>query len=125
MLQTVKRKMQTQPNDYLRVNIDHPSLDSPVLLEFTQAKNLKDDKILGKIAAVQQSKKEFIISDGRTELDIFHIKYPQGTGGNLKKTPSSQQGNFQEIKTSHRADPQPLGFFVPAPSPCCCPASCP
>jgi hypothetical protein len=48
MLQTVKRKMQTSPNDYLRVNIDHPSLDSPVWLEFTQSKNLDEDKILGK-----------------------------------------------------------------------------
>jgi hypothetical protein len=46
ILKKVKQEMQTQPNDYLRVNIDHPSLDSPVWLEFTQSKNLTEDKIL-------------------------------------------------------------------------------
>jgi hypothetical protein len=60
VLKNVKRKMQTSPNDYLRVNIDHPILDSPVWLEFTQSKNLDEDKILGKIEGVQQSKKEFV-----------------------------------------------------------------
>jgi hypothetical protein len=71
VLKNVKRKMQTSPNDYLRVNIDHPSLDSPVWLEFTQSKNLDEDKILGKIEGVQQSKKEFVISDGGMEIDFF------------------------------------------------------
>jgi hypothetical protein len=28
ILKNVKRKMQANPNDYLRINIDHPSLDS-------------------------------------------------------------------------------------------------
>jgi hypothetical protein len=39
ILKNVKRKMQTSPNDYIRLNIDHPSLDSPVWVEFTQSKN--------------------------------------------------------------------------------------
>jgi hypothetical protein len=30
IIKNIKTKMQTQPNDYIRVNIDHPSLDSPV-----------------------------------------------------------------------------------------------
>jgi hypothetical protein len=42
---------------------------------------LTEQKILNKIQAVQQSKKEFIISDGATQLDIFHVKYPQGSSG--------------------------------------------
>jgi DTW domain-containing protein YfiP len=63
--------MQTSPNDYLRVNIDHPSLDSPVWLVFTQAKNLDEDKILNKIEGVQQSKKEFVISDGGWKSIFF------------------------------------------------------
>jgi uncharacterized protein (DUF736 family) len=46
ILKNVKQKMEASPNDYLRVNIDHPSLDSPVWLEFTQAKNLTEQKIL-------------------------------------------------------------------------------
>jgi hypothetical protein len=80
ILQNVKRKMQTQSNDYLRVNIDHPSLDSPLWIEFTQAKNLTEQKILNKIEAVQQSKKEFLSTDWGTQLDFFHVKYPEGRG---------------------------------------------
>jgi hypothetical protein len=34
-----------------------------VWLEFTQAKNLDEDKILNKIEGVQQSKKEFLLTD--------------------------------------------------------------
>jgi hypothetical protein len=50
VLKNVKQKMQTNPND---------CLDSPVWLEFTQAKNLDEQQILNKIEAVQKSKKEF------------------------------------------------------------------
>jgi hypothetical protein len=81
VLKNVKLQMEANPNDYLRVNIDHPSLDSPIWVEFTRSKNLTEEKILQKIEAVQQSKKEFIISDGATQLDIFHVKYPEGSGG--------------------------------------------
>jgi hypothetical protein len=81
VLKNVKQQMQAQPNDYLRVNIDHPSLDSPIWIEFTQTKNLTEEKILDKIQAVQQSKKEFLLTDGATELDFFHVKYPEGGGG--------------------------------------------
>jgi hypothetical protein len=70
LLKNVKQKMQTSPNDYLHVNINHPSLDSPVWLEFTQ----DEDKILNKIEGVQQFKKEFLLTDGATELDFFHVK---------------------------------------------------
>jgi uncharacterized protein (DUF736 family) len=54
VIKNVKRKMEASPNDYLRVNIDHPCLDSPVWLEFTKSKNLDEDKILEEIQAVQQ-----------------------------------------------------------------------
>ena len=60
VLKNIKQKMQTSANDYLRVNINHPSLDSPVWIEFTRSKNLTEDKILTKIESVQQSKKEFL-----------------------------------------------------------------
>jgi hypothetical protein len=97
MLQTVKRKMQTNPNDYLRVNINHSSLDSPVWLEFTQSKNLTEEKILNKIEGVQQSKKEFLLTDGATELDFFHVKYPEGSGAKRKKTHLDKE-NFKKSK---------------------------
>jgi hypothetical protein len=81
LLKKVKQEMQTNPNDYIRLNIDHPSLDSPIWIEFTQTKNLTEEKILNKIEAVQQSKKEFLISEGGTQLDFFHVQYPEGSGG--------------------------------------------
>jgi hypothetical protein len=46
---------------------------------------LEEDKILDKIEGVKQSKKEFLLTDGATELDFFHVKYPEGSGGNAKK----------------------------------------
>ena len=38
ILKKVKQQMETNPNDYLRVNIHHPSLDSDIWVEFTQSK---------------------------------------------------------------------------------------
>ena len=90
--------MQTQPNDYLRINIDHPSLDSPIWIEFTQSKNLDEQKILNKIESVQQSKKEFLITDGATELDFFHVQYPEGSGGSKFKHLHLDKEKFKNKK---------------------------
>jgi hypothetical protein len=85
VIKNVKQKMGTSPNDYIRVNIHHPSLDSPVWVEFTHTKHLTEEKILNKIESVQQSKKGFLLTDRATELDFFHLKYPQGSGGAKRK----------------------------------------
>jgi hypothetical protein len=98
VIKNVKKKMEASPNDYLRVNNDHPSLDSPVWLEFTQAKNLDEDKILNKIEGIQQSKKEFLLTDGATELDFFHVKYPEGSGGVKFKHLHLDKENFKKKK---------------------------
>ena len=52
MLQTFKSKMQCDPNDYLRLNISHPSLDSDISYGFTQCKDLNEDVILKEISTV-------------------------------------------------------------------------
>jgi hypothetical protein len=90
--------METLPNDYIRINIRHPSLDSDIWIEFTQSKNLNEDKILQKIAAVQQSKKEFVLSDGGTQLDILHVKYPEGSGCTKKKHLHVDKEKFKRSK---------------------------
>jgi hypothetical protein len=90
--------MEASPNDYLRLNIRHPSLDSDISVEFTQSKHLTEEKILNKIQAVQQSKKEFVISDGGTQLDIFHVKYPEGSGGKRKKHLHLDKEKFKSSK---------------------------
>jgi hypothetical protein len=48
---------------------------------FSQDEQQRDKTFEG----VQQSKKEFLLTDGATELDFFHVKYPEGSGGNRKK----------------------------------------
>jgi hypothetical protein len=98
LLKKVKEEMQTQPNDYIRLNIDHPSLDSPIWIEFTQTKNLTEDKILNKIEAVQQSKKEFLISGGGSQLDFFHVQYPEGSGGAKRNHLHLDKENFKKSK---------------------------
>ena len=82
----------------LRVNIDHPSLDSAIWIEFTQAKNLTEEKILNKIEGVQQSKREFVLTDGAAELDFFHVQYPQGSGGVKKKHLHLDKEKFKKKK---------------------------
>ncbi|XP_048775446.2 uncharacterized protein LOC125680045 [Ostrea edulis] len=101
LLQKVKLRMQCNPNDYVRLNIRHPALDSDIWVEFTQSKNLNEEKILNKIEAVQQSKKEFVITDGSIQLDFFHVKYPQGSGGGVKR--KHLHVDKEKFKTSKRA----------------------
>jgi hypothetical protein len=98
MLQTVKRKMPTNPNDYIRLNIRHPSLDSDIWIEFTQSKNLNQDKILQKIQSIQHFKKEFLLTDGAMELDFFHVQYPQGSGGAKRNHLHLDKENFKKKK---------------------------
>lgn len=98
MLTEVNERMQCNPNDYLRLNIRHPSLDSDVWYEFTESKNLNESKISSKIEGVQQSKKEFTITDGSAEFELFHVKYPQGSGEwrTFCKTFAFQQSHVQK-----------------------------
>lgn len=49
MLNEVKSQMNCLPNDYLRLNIRHPSLDSEIWYEFTQSRHLDARGILEKI----------------------------------------------------------------------------
>jgi hypothetical protein len=53
-IENVKQKMEAFPNDYLWVNIYHSSIDSPLLIEFTQTKISAEKKILNKNKGVQQ-----------------------------------------------------------------------
>jgi hypothetical protein len=80
VLKNVKRKMQTSPNDYIRLNIDHPSLDSPVWLEFTRSKKLDEQKILQKIHGIR----------------FFSCKVPPREWMYQKETLTPGQGKFQK-----------------------------
>ena len=79
ILSDVKDRMECRPDDYLRLN---SSLQSDIRFEFTQSQNLDENLVLNKVQAVQQSKKEFTLTDGAAELELFHDHYSQGRGGN-------------------------------------------
>ena len=70
ILNDVKDRMECRPDDYLRLNLRHPSLQSDIWFEFTQSQNLDENLVLNKIQAVQQPKKEFTLTDGAAELEL-------------------------------------------------------
>ena len=43
ILKDVKDRMECRPDDYLRLNLHHPSLQSDILFEFSQSLNLNED----------------------------------------------------------------------------------
>lgn len=96
----LKQVMQCNPNDYLRLNLRHPSLDSEIWYEFTQCKNLNAATSLDKVQAVQQSKKEFTITEGSAEFELFNVKYPQGSGCQSVKHLHTNKEKFKKGKTS-------------------------
>ena len=100
ILQDVKERMKCRPDDYLRLNLHHPSLQSDIWFEFTQSKNLNKDLVMNKIEAVQQSKKDLTLTDGAAELELFHVNYYQGSGGNQMK---HLQGNVETFKNEKRS----------------------
>jgi hypothetical protein len=98
VLKNVEQKMGASPNDYLIVNIDHPSLDSPVWLELTQAKNLTEEKLLSKIESVQQSKKEFLIPDGGWKSTSSMLNTRRGAAETEKNHLHLDKDNFKKTK---------------------------
>jgi hypothetical protein len=57
-----------------------------------------EQKILRKLEAVQQSKKEFSLIEGSVQLDFFHVQYPQASGGKKKKHPPLDKEKFKKSK---------------------------
>ena len=54
ILKDVKNRMHAQPDDYLRLNLRHPSLQSDIWFEFTQSQNLNEDVVMDKVEAIQE-----------------------------------------------------------------------
>ncbi|XP_022295019.2 uncharacterized protein LOC111105138 [Crassostrea virginica] len=100
ILKDVKNRMHARPDDYLRLNLRHPSLQSEIWFEFTQSQNLNEDVVMNKVEAVQQSKKDFTLTDGAAELEMFHVHYPQGSGGNQMKHLQVNKKIFKSGKQS-------------------------
>jgi hypothetical protein len=65
-----------------------------------KARNLTEQKKLTKIQGVQQLKKEIFMTDSATQLDVFQVKYPKGSVGNIKKYLHLGKENFKKKKTA-------------------------
>ena len=71
ILKNIKQKMQASPNDYLRVNIDHPSLDSPIWIEFTRSKIWTSRKFWTKFRQCSNLKRNLYSRTGRRNWIFF------------------------------------------------------
>lgn len=98
MLNEVKSEMNCHPNDYLRLNIRHPSLDSDIWYEFTQNKHLDAQGILEKIKGVQHSKRDFTMTDGTIQLKFFMYSIPKEMAEIRKNTCSSTRKISRRVK---------------------------
>ena len=61
---------------------------------------MNEATILNKVQAVQQSKKDFTITDGSAEFELFHVKYPQGSGGQKVRHLHANKEKFKKGKRS-------------------------
>jgi hypothetical protein len=47
---------------------------------------------------INNPKKEFLLTDGTTEFDFFHVKYPEGSGGSKMKHLHVDKDKFKKSK---------------------------
>ena len=76
----------------------HPSLQSDIWFEFTQSQNLDEDLVMNKVQAVQQTKKEFTLTDGAAKLELYHVHYSQARCGNQMKHLQVNKETFKSGK---------------------------
>ena len=64
-------------DDLIRLAVQSPDIDFPILVPFMKASSLGAEHILSEIERVLQSFEEFVL-DGAFEIDIIHVKHPKG-----------------------------------------------
>lgn len=88
MLNEVKSEMNCRPNDYLRLNIRHPSLDSDIWYESRRQRHTS------KIKGVQQSKIDFTMTDGAIQFDFFLCTVSRKEAAEIRKNTCSSTMNI-------------------------------
>ena len=72
-------KQNSTSNDLFGAEVQHPALDTPVLITFRKKDSLTPELITSRIEAIQQSKKDFQFDDEML-IKIVKISMPQGMG---------------------------------------------
>ncbi len=82
--------LNAKPIDLMRLAIECPSLDYPIIIPFGQIQNLTADTILSEIERVIQSNEDFILDEG-LKLEITHVDMPEGGAGKRCKYVNTDQ----------------------------------
>ena len=69
--------------DLVRISIDNPELDFPIVVEIMQRSSLTVEIILSEIERVLQSYQQFVV-DEAFHIDIIHVQNPYGKGHSKK-----------------------------------------
>ena len=70
-----------EDQDLIRFSVQSNELDYPIQIPFRKKKELNVESFLSEIERVLQSFEQFVL-DGSFEIDIIHVKVPQGKGRN-------------------------------------------
>ena len=69
-----------QNSDLIRITVHSAELDFPIQLPFMKKSKLTVERLLSEIERVLQSFEQFIL-DGDVEMDIIHVRNPNGGTG--------------------------------------------
>ncbi|KAK6171858.1 hypothetical protein SNE40_018282 [Patella caerulea] len=72
ILETVRENFYIQPNERVRIQLNHPDLDNPIYIAFRPYEEVTLKLILEEIAIVMQSKKTLVI-DGQTTITVTYV----------------------------------------------------
>lgn len=67
------------PTDLVRISIDNPQLDFPIVLPFIRRTALTVDRLLSEIERVLQSYEQFVL-DETFGMELVHVHIPTGSG---------------------------------------------
>ena len=71
------------PADFVRISIDNPQLDFPIVLPFIRRTALTVDRLLSEIERVLQSYEQFVL-DESFGMELVHVHVPSGSGHKQK-----------------------------------------
>ncbi|XP_055959219.1 uncharacterized protein LOC130014267 [Patella vulgata] len=77
ILETVRENFNVQPNERVRIQLNHPDLDNPIYIAFRPYEELTLELILEEIAKVMQSKKTLVI-DNQTSISVTYVASKEG-----------------------------------------------
>ncbi len=69
--------LNAKPNDMMRIAIECPTLDYPIVIPFVQVQHITADRVLSEIERVIQSNEDFVL-DEELKLEITHVNMPNG-----------------------------------------------